>query len=120
MVLTVESDPADLGLLEAATLLRARRLSAAELTEACLRRIEERDPRLSHDGTPDAINAWVRLYPERAREQARAADERRARDREDAALLCGIPLGLKDLYAVEGLPLTASSRMLEGNLASED
>ena len=114
------SDPADLGVLEASALLRARRLSATELTEACLRRIQARDPALSHEGAPDAINAWVRLYPERAREQARAADERRSHEGDGAALLCGIPLGLKDLYAVKGLPLTASSRMLDGNLATED
>ncbi len=35
-------------------------------------------------------------------------------------MLCGIPLALKDLYAVAGLPLTASSRVLEGNVAAED
>ena len=35
------ADPADLGVLEAAELLRSGRLSAVELTEACLRRIDE-------------------------------------------------------------------------------
>src|ERR1700729_2597360 len=90
--LATAPDPADLGVLEAAALLRARRLSAAELTEACLRRIGRRDPALSHEGAPDAINAWVRLYPERAREQALAADERRAREAGRGPLLCGIPL----------------------------
>src|SRR5579884_3176371 len=110
------SDPADLGVLEAAELLRTRELSSAELTDACLRRIEERNggsPTL--DGAPDAVNAWVRLYPELAREQAAAADERRAREGENAPLLCGIPIGVKDLYAVEGLPLTASSRVLDAD-----
>jgi aspartyl-tRNA(Asn)/glutamyl-tRNA(Gln) amidotransferase subunit A len=113
------SDPADLGVLEAAARLRARELSAAELLAACLRRIEERNggpP--SFDGAPGAVNAWVRVYPELAAEQARAADERL--DRGDAPLLCGIPLGLKDLYAVEGLPLTASSRVLSDHVADED
>ena len=38
-----QTDPADLGLLEAADQMRAGRLSAVELTEACLRRIEERN-----------------------------------------------------------------------------
>ena len=64
------ADPADLTLLEAAAELRARRLSAVELLAACERRIEERNggpP--SFDGAPDAINAWVRLYPELAAEQ---------------------------------------------------
>ena len=114
-------DPADLTLLQAAAELRARRLSAVELLEACQQRIDERNGgEPSFDGAPDAINAWVRLYPELAAEQARAADERLAESPDDAPLLCGIPIGLKDLYAVAGLPLTASSRVLEGNVAGDD
>jgi aspartyl-tRNA(Asn)/glutamyl-tRNA(Gln) amidotransferase subunit A len=115
------SDPADLGLLEAAALLRVRALSAVELTDACLARIEERNggpP--TPDGAPDAVNAWVRVYPELARKQAAAADEHLGRERSSAPLLCGIPLALKDLYGVAGLPLTASSRVLEGNVAAAD
>src|SRR5579884_3738871 len=116
------SDPADLGVLEAAELLRTRELSSAELTDACLRRIEERNggsPTL--DGAPEAVNAWVRLYPDLAREQARKADERRAHDGDASPLLCGIPIGVKDLYAVKGLPLTASSRVLDADApAAED
>jgi aspartyl-tRNA(Asn)/glutamyl-tRNA(Gln) amidotransferase subunit A len=114
-------DPADLGVLEAAAWLRAGRLSARELTDACLARIKQRNggpP--SFDGAPGAINAWARLYPDRAREQASLADERRGREGERAPLLCGIPIGCKDLYGVAGLPLTASSRVLEGNVAARD
>jgi aspartyl-tRNA(Asn)/glutamyl-tRNA(Gln) amidotransferase subunit A len=116
-----ESDPADLGVLAAAELLRARRLSAGELAEACLRRIDERNggpP--SYAGSPDAINAWARLYPEVARRDARAADERLALEGERAPLLCGVPIALKDLFAVAGLPITASSRVLEGSVADAD
>lgn len=119
------NDAAELGVLEAAATLRARKLSAAELTEACLQRIEERNGGApSFDGAPDAINAWVRIYADRAREDAAAADTQlaaaaRASD-DSASLLCGIPLALKDLYAVKGLPLTASSRVLEGNVADHD
>ena len=113
--------PTDLGVLQAAEQLRDGQLSALELTEACLQRIEERNGGApSHDGAPEAINAWVRLYPDLAREQARAADERRARDGADTPLLCGIPLAVKDLYGVAGLPLTASSRVLDGNVAERD
>jgi aspartyl-tRNA(Asn)/glutamyl-tRNA(Gln) amidotransferase subunit A len=111
----------DLGVLEAAALLRDRRLSAVELTDACLQRVQERNGGTpTHDGAPDAINAWARIYPDLAREQARAADLRLAREREAAPTLCGIPLALKDLYGVAGLPLTASSRVLEDNVASDD
>jgi len=115
------ADPTDLGVLEAAELLRSGRLSAVELTYACLRRIDTRNggPPTS-DGAPGAINAWARLYPEIAREQASLADERRATEGDATPLLCGIPIGLKDLYGVAGLPVTASSRLLEGNVAGAD
>ncbi len=114
-------DAHELGVLAAAALLRSRKVSALELLDACLERIEARNggpP--SFDGGPEQINAWVRLYPELAREQAAAADERLARDGEHAPLVCGVPLALKDIYAVAGLPLTASSRVLEGNVAERD
>jgi len=116
------ADVADLGVLEAAALLRSRDLSAVELTDACLRRIDERNggPPTA-DGGPDQINAWARLYPEMAREHAAQADARRAREGEATPLLCGIPIGVKDLYAVAGLQLTASSRVLEDSrIPAED
>ncbi len=112
---------ADAGVLAAAAMLRNRSLSAVELLAARRRRIAEcngGDP--TFDGDPDAVNAFVRLYPELAERQARAADERLAREGARAPLLCGIPLGLKDLFAVEGLPLTASSRVLANHIASRD
>lgn len=112
--------PADLGVLEAATRLRRRELSATELLAACMRRIEERNGgEPTFDGDLGAVNAWARLYPERAEREAREADERLTAEGSSAPLLCGIPLGLKDLCAVAGLPLTASSRVLEGNVATE-
>jgi aspartyl-tRNA(Asn)/glutamyl-tRNA(Gln) amidotransferase subunit A len=121
MTATVATDPADLGVLEASALLRSRALSAVELLEACQARIAARNGgEPSFDGGPDAINAWVRLYPELAIELARAADERLAADPDGASPLCGIPLALKDLFAVRGLPVTASSRVLDGNIADAD
>jgi aspartyl-tRNA(Asn)/glutamyl-tRNA(Gln) amidotransferase subunit A len=117
----VATDPADLGVLEASALLRARTLSAVELLEACLARIAERNGgQPTFDGAPDVINAWARLYPEVARDLARAADERLASHPESAPALCGIPLALKDVFAVRGLPLTASSRVLDGIVADAD
>ncbi|HXR14171.1 MAG TPA: amidase, partial [Solirubrobacteraceae bacterium] len=112
---------ARLGVLEAASALRARRISAAELLAACEVAIDARNGgEPSFEGAPTAVNAWVRRYPEIAAAQAQAADERLARERDAAPLLCGVPIGLKDLYAVAGLPLTASSRVLEGHVASAD
>ena len=105
------SDPADLGVLEAGAALEARTLSSRELVEACLTRVRKRDGAHTHDGDPASVNAWVRVYEESAHEAAARADERLAG--RDASALCGIPIGLKDLYAVAGKPLTASSRVLD-------
>ena len=105
------TDPADLGVLEAAASLTEGALSSRELVEACLARIRERDGVHSHEGDPSSVNAWVRVYETDAREAAARADERLARG--DAPTLCGIPIGLKDLYAVAGKPLTASSSILD-------
>src|SRR5947207_15956058 len=104
------SSPADLGVVEAAALLARRELSSSELVEACLERIRERDGTHSHEGDPASINAWVRVYEEDALAAAAAADARLSAG--DAPPLCGVPVGLKDLYAVAGKPLTASSRVL--------
>jgi aspartyl-tRNA(Asn)/glutamyl-tRNA(Gln) amidotransferase subunit A len=105
------SHPADLGVCDASEELGARSLSSRELTEACLDRIRERDGVHSFEGDAESINAWIRVYEEDALAAADRADERLAAG--DAPLLCGIPIGLKDLYAVAGKPLTASSRVLD-------
>jgi len=95
-------------------LLQAGRLHPRELLDACLSRTREFD---------GEIGAWVRLYPEKAYAAADVAGERLARARRDGTsvpLVCGLPVAVKDIYAVAGLPLTASSRVLEGNIASGD
>ena len=66
----------------------------------------------SHEGDR-AVNAWVRVYEEEALAAAAQADDARARAGGPLPQLCGIPIGLKDLYAVAGEPLTASSRLLD-------
>jgi len=105
------SNPADAGVVEAIGLLARREVSSRELVESCLARIEERDGKHSHEGDRGSINAWVRVYEEDALAAADRADARLARG--DAPPLCGVPVGLKDLYAVAGKPLTASSRVLD-------
>jgi aspartyl-tRNA(Asn)/glutamyl-tRNA(Gln) amidotransferase subunit A len=105
------TDPADLGVREVVAALRRRELSAVELTEACLRRIRERDGTHSFEGDPASVNAWVRVYEEDALAAAAGADRLLAGP--DPPPLAGVPIGLKDLYAVAGKPLTASSRLLD-------
>ncbi len=117
----IPTNLAELGVLDAAAALRSRQVSSVELVDglyAQIERVNGGPP--SEYGSKETINAWVRLYPEVAREQARAADRRLAAEREDAPLLCGVPVGLKDLYAAAGLPLTASSRVLEDNVPDVD
>ncbi len=96
------SDLPDLTIAEARDRLRAGDLSAADLTEACLAEVE----------AARALNAFVHHTPEIARAQAAAADARlRAGDAPD---ICGIPLGIKDLFCTRGVPSQAASRILEG------
>ncbi|WP_280402533.1 amidase [Nocardia carnea] len=103
------TDPALLSALDAARLLQAKQLHPRELLDACLRRSA------AFDGP---INSWIRTYPEEAYQQAEEAGRRLAAG--DAPLLCGLPIALKDLIAVAGLPVTACSRVLQGNIAAGD
>ena len=111
MYIAPVSSPADLGVVDAAAALARRQSSSVELVSACLERIRERDGEQSFDGSASSVNAWVRVYEEDALAAAARADARRARA--DAGPLCGVPVALKDLYAVAGKPLTASSRVLD-------
>ncbi|TPE50513.1 Asp-tRNA(Asn)/Glu-tRNA(Gln) amidotransferase subunit GatA [Amaricoccus solimangrovi] len=96
------SDLTKLTIAEARDRLRAGQIGAEELTEACLEAVEG----------AAALNAFTAPTPERAREQAKAADARLRRG--DAPDLCGVPLGIKDLFCVEGLPAQAASNILAG------
>jgi len=111
------TDVARLGVAELSSRLQGRELSAAEVTTAFLARIREVDGTHSHEGDPDSINAWVRVYEEDALAAAARADERlsEAAVRRDgpAPSLTGVPIGLKDLYGVAGKPVTASSGFFE-------
>jgi aspartyl-tRNA(Asn)/glutamyl-tRNA(Gln) amidotransferase subunit A len=91
-----------LTLLEARALLRAREISAVELTDAYLARIEALEPQL---------RAFVTVTADLARLQARAADVRLAAEEE--APLLGLPLALKDILCTAGVRTTCSSRILE-------
>jgi len=104
-------NPADLELVECAALLQGNMLSSSELTGACLRRITDRT---------GPLNAWVRIYETEALAMAAAADSQLARAAvrrtgHRPPLVSGVPIGLKDLYAVAGELLTASSKILAGN-----
>ena len=87
---------------EAQKLLRRGEISSTELTCAILERICALD---------NDIKAYLTLTPELAMEQAAEADQRRAAG-EDTPLL-GIPLAIKDVLCLKGVPTTCGSRILE-------
>ena len=82
--------------------LRARDITSVELTQACLGAIEG----------ASALNAFVHNTPEIALERAEAADQRLAKD--DAPDMCGIPIGIKDLFCTKGVASQAGSAILNG------
>jgi aspartyl-tRNA(Asn)/glutamyl-tRNA(Gln) amidotransferase subunit A len=110
------TDLARAGVVELSGLLQRREASASEVAGTLLERIRDVDGTHSHEGDPGSINAWVRVYEEDALDAAARADERlgEAGVRRDgpAPPLTGVPIGLKDLYAVAGKPVTASSTLL--------
>jgi aspartyl-tRNA(Asn)/glutamyl-tRNA(Gln) amidotransferase subunit A len=82
--------------------LRKGEVSAVDLTMACLTAMD----------AGDGLNAFVHKTPELALEQARHADERLKAG--GAPSMCGIPIGVKDLFAVKGVPTQAGSYILNG------
>jgi len=82
--------------------LRARRFSAREVAGEYVAAVEG----------ARGLNAYLVETPELALTAADAADA--ALHDGGAGPLAGVPLGIKDLFAVEGVPLTAGSRILEG------
>jgi len=104
------TDLAYLTMAEAAELLRGRKLSPVEYTRALIARIER------HDGK---LNAFLRPTPEIALEDARRAEAEIARG-DWRGPLHGVPYGLKDIVDYAGLPTTAHSKILEGNVARAD
>jgi len=102
----------DLGVVEAAAAIASGDVTSTQLTQACLDRIVAVDGDHTHDGDPHSINAWVRVYADDALSAAGEAD-RLIASGGDLPPLLGVPIGLKDLYAVAGKPITASSRVLD-------
>jgi aspartyl-tRNA(Asn)/glutamyl-tRNA(Gln) amidotransferase subunit A len=104
------TEPHWLSATAASRAIAARRTTPVELLEHLLRRIERHDP---------SLNAFIRLDAEAAMATAREAE------REIAALrprgpLHGVPIAIKDIIDVAGLPTTCHSRVMPGTPATVD
>ena len=89
-----------------AAAIRSGGLSPAEAVDAYLKRIERLDP---------SLNAFISVQGEEALARARAIE----RQRGARGPLYGVPLAVKDLIDVKGVPTTAASRILADNVAGE-
>jgi amidase len=104
------TEPCDLAATAARALIGAKQLSATELMESCIARIEAVDP---------AVNAMVARDFERARAAARTADEATARG-DDLPALHGLPVGVKDLEETAGLRTTFGSPIFRDHVPTAD
>jgi aspartyl-tRNA(Asn)/glutamyl-tRNA(Gln) amidotransferase subunit A len=95
--------PTELSAVELLGALRARKVSAVEVTEAHLDRVRERD---------GAVHAFVTVTADDARAAARAADQALARG--EAGPLAGLPVAVKDLLAVRGVVRSNGSAAFTG------
>ncbi|MBE2222532.1 MAG: Asp-tRNA(Asn)/Glu-tRNA(Gln) amidotransferase subunit GatA [Anaerolineae bacterium] len=92
-----------LSLTEARDALRKGETTSVDLTQAMLDRIVALD---------NDVNSYLTITDEMALAQAAAADKRRANG--DDTPLLGIPIAVKDIISVQGVPNTAGSKILDG------
>lgn len=83
--------------------------SSVELTQYLIDKIKAEDTR---------YNAFVTLCEERAMDQAKQADQRRATG--DVPALCGVPIAHKDIFCTQGVKTSCGSRMLDNFIPPYD
>ena len=103
-------NPYNLTITDAAPLIERRELSPVELTRSCLDRIREVD---------DRVKAFIVVLEDSAMEAAEQA-QKEISDGQYRGALHGIPVGIKDLYDIAGVPTTASSKVRADYLPTED
>ncbi|MBB4782342.1 Asp-tRNA(Asn)/Glu-tRNA(Gln) amidotransferase subunit GatA [Streptomyces rapamycinicus] len=89
---------------EIAARIASGEVTAVEVTEAHLARIEAVD---------EKVHAFLYVDREGALAQARAVDAKRERG-EELGPLAGVPLALKDIFTTKGIPTTVGSKILDG------
>ena len=102
------TDLAHASVAELGRLLDAKKVSAVELAQLFLARMEQQH----------ALNAFLDVRPEATLAQARSADARRAKG--ESGSLLGVPIAHKDIFVTRDWASTAGSRMLEGYMSPFD
>lgn len=108
--MTSANDPARLGASEAAAAIRARRLTARDLVNACLQRRLDRDR---------AVEAWAHIDPDYALKQAEAHDADVAAGKPLGALH-GVPVGVKDIIDTTDFPTENGTPAFAGRQPTAD
>jgi Asp-tRNA(Asn)/Glu-tRNA(Gln) amidotransferase A subunit family amidase len=90
-------------------LLKAREVSATEVTQSCLDSVARSEP---------LIHAWAYLEPELALKQAAAADRKLAAGQ--GGKLCGLPVGVKDIFNTADMPTQMGSPIWDGFTPGND
>lgn len=103
-------EPCELTMTDAARELRSKALSPVELTASVLKRVAAVDGEL---------NAFTTVFADRAREQARSAEDEMVRG-QFRGPLHGIPVAVKDLFNMAGVATTASSKVRAKHIAKDD
>ncbi len=104
------TEPCDLSAVAARRLIGQKALSPVELLQSCLKRIE---------ATNGALNAFVALDTQRARKAAKVAEDQQMKG-VPLGPLHGLPLGVKDLDATQGLRTTWGSRIYKDHVPKAD
>ena len=96
--------------VELRRLIGCKDISPVELLESCITRIEAAD---------GAVNAVVTRAFDRARKEARHA-EKTVLNGEELGLLHGLPVGIKDLEATDGIRTTLGSKLYSDHIPNKD
>ena len=93
-----------------AKLIKTQKVSPVDLVDACLKRIEDLNPKL---------NAFITILEDQAREQARSA-EAQIKAGKWRGPLHGVPVGIKDFYDTAGIKTTAAFEHFKNRVPAKD
>ena len=98
----------EMGVADLGRAMASKELSSVEATKHLLARV----------ATHEHLGAWLCVDGDKALDQAKMADQRRAAGA--STVLLGVPIAHKDIFVTSVLPTTAGSKMLEGYMSPYD